>query len=181
MEQNKINKLSLNHSTLNGKPCYMHSSIMEYFGCTDLKEFKTKYLEPTRDIINKYGEEHKNHIIYITSGELKFYLFSQFALYCLSVVTQDHNLDEYVGDCKYDIKSLFTSPSDSKTEIRTYDNVEILVDSPDIAYQQTATICYRGMTGTVVKRHDNGHFEVVVSERIPAAMFKRESLKLLSK
>lgn len=180
MEQ-KFIILTKNCCTLNGNPCYMHSSVMEYLECTDLKEFKTKFLEPTRDIINKYGEEHNNHIIHITSGELDFYLFSQFAMYCLSLVTKNRDLDTLFGNCKYHIKSLFTNPSDPKAEIRVSDKVEILVDSPDIVYPQTAIICYRGKTGTVVKRHDNDHFEVVVSKDIPAVMFKRESLKRLPK
>lgn len=179
--EKKFIRLAEKRCTLNGIPCYMHSSVMESLECTNLKEFKTKFLEPTRDIINKYGEEHKNHIIHIISGELDFYLFSQFAMYCLSLVTKNRDLDTLFGDCKYHIKSLFTNPSDPKTEIRVSDKVEILVNNPDIVYPQTATICYRGKTGTVVKRHDNDLFEVVVSENIPAVMFKRESLKRLPK
>lgn len=182
----KLTEILLESFSINRKRAFRGSSLMKYFDCNDQSEFISKFVEPTKIELTKYGEAYENHIQTISVRDNTEYVFSELAAMLMGYVfAQSPNplqnagfeLQCMMGDAKHYNSSFFVSLKDPNVPLRIGDKVQILSTSPSVLGPKTPMINYKGKIGRIREKFDNGCFGVIVDCVGHEVCFKPELLE----
>lgn len=165
---------------INGKACFLHTSLLSMFGCDNIEELEDKYINPARIELTKRGEDYNNHIIQSNIGDNdRFYYCSPLAVKCMAIIAKEFEWVDFLEYSAYEDTSFFSDPKDTDREIRIGDKVEILSSTPDTIFPLTPMINYLGRKGRIISMAENGNFRLI-AEGIPYEVeFRKENLKLV--